>query len=508
MNSEIFYLLRIMKKEVMLNRKVAMTLYVITAFIFLGLAWNWPRIYTSSSTVLIDQQNILRPLMEGTAITTSSADRARLAREIVFSQSSKQKILGSSDWFNGGKPTAIEEYSMFESIRSRTSFTNVGRNLIRVSYSDKDALRAFKTAELMTDIFIGASQRAKQNESRSAFEFIDKQVSVYQDKLQAAEGAIKNFRSRNLDSSPRSIQVLNDRIVELGREIEDIDLELEGEKSSLLDREKQLSGEKGGINSVSVEREAQLSAQLRDLESQLSTLRLSYLDDYPDIVQLKSQIDRVKQNLLQEIESRQTESLNSNSTAEGIFAQTLRTQISNSRTNISNLEARRVQIEKLLARAKDNMTQINSVEAELAELTRDYTINQDIYQQLMRQRENAHISMNIDIDNEGLSIKIQEPAYLPVTPEGLRFGHIILAGLILSFVVPVGVIFGLSLIDGKVRKDSVVTEKLHLPILASIHPVATQTENKVNKQKLLIMSSVVLVMWLVYAYAIYVRLNG
>src|SRR3546814_4245213 len=49
-------------------------------------------------------------------------------------------------------------------------------------------------------------------------------------------------------------------------------------------------------------------------------------------------------------------------------------------------------------------------EAVTAELTRDYTVNRDVYQDLLKRRESARVSMNLDADQDGPSFAVQNPA--------------------------------------------------------------------------------------------------
>ena len=44
----------------------------------------------------------------------------------------------------------------------------------------------------------------------------------------------------------------------------------------------------------------------------------------------------------------------------------------------------------------DRSRRIAASESALAELTRDYEVNRDIYQDLLKRRENARVSMNLD----------------------------------------------------------------------------------------------------------------
>src|SRR5688500_17977787 len=45
-----------------------------------------PKKYTASTSILVEQSNIIGPLMEGRAVPTGVANRAAMAREVAFSR--------------------------------------------------------------------------------------------------------------------------------------------------------------------------------------------------------------------------------------------------------------------------------------------------------------------------------------------------------------------------------------------------------------------------------------
>ena len=192
----------------------------------------------------------------------------------------------------------------------------------------------------------------------------------------------------------------------------------------------------------------------------------------------------------------------------GATAQAIQSQILNSESVIASLNARKGQIKRLMEGERATLENINSVEAEISELTRDYVVNQDMYQSLLSQRENARISMNIDLQNQGLTLKVQEPAFLPLTPKGIRFSHIILAGSILSFLIPIGLVYGFTLIDRKVRTESAVQQAFDIPILASVYTLEAPSSRISKVKKLAIAALIIFSVWAVYGYAIYSRLKG
>ncbi|MET1256769.1 XrtA system polysaccharide chain length determinant [Aliikangiella maris] len=490
------------------ERKVLVTvLFIVIAMSFLLIAWFMPKVYTSSSIILVDEQSILSPLMEGTAVTQEVVDRAKRAKQIIFSSRSVERILNAFDWFDGDEPTLIERDLMVEKIRKKTNVTSAGKNLIEISFKNNNPAIAQGVTKLMTVIFVDDSLLEKQNESREAYEFIHKRVESYQKKLQDAENAIKEFRSRNIDSRPGSQSAVNERITQLTRQVENLNLEIRGQESKVSELTKQLTGD--AVASTDLKKENILRERVAKLKAKLDELRLNYLDTYPDIVQVKSQIASLNEEIEKEIEERESEKNNTKRyKSDSPIFQEIQRQITKARANISTLKSDKVETEKLLKIEQDRMARINAVEAELAELTRDYKVNQDIYQKLLRQRENANISMTIDAENQGLTIKVQEEATLPVIPSGLRYIHLVAIGLVLSILIPAGAAFGLSFIDNKVRDEAIITEKLMLPVLASVYYINTPEEKRSNLKKGALMSLAVLLVFACYVYVSWLRLKG
>src|SRR5690606_19378962 len=97
-----------------------------------------------------------------------------------------------------------------------------------------------KVATKLNQLFIAESEASKREESRSAYEFVDKQVKAYQAQLQASEERLKEFLSQNKDGTEADVQA---RIANLERNIEQaqIDLrELSDQKAAL---QSQIQGE-------------------------------------------------------------------------------------------------------------------------------------------------------------------------------------------------------------------------------------------------------------------------
>lgn len=479
-------ILKLLANEAFHYRKVLVIAFFAINLAMLGLGLIWPKGFTSTTTILVEDKKIIQPLMQGAAVATEVTDRSRLAREVILGRKVMNQVLEDSGWMKTN-PTPTEQEKIIERITKRTTITVVGKDIIKIEYKDDDAQRAFKTTKKFADLFISESLGAKIDESKAAFDFIDKQTQEYHDKLLKAEEQLKEFRSANLDARPGTDADISSRLNLLQTKIEQSSQDLkeaEVKKSSL---EKQLSGEAEVATTLS--REGQFRSRIAELQSRLETLRLSYHDGYPDVIQVKHQIVDLNQAITEERQRRDAAKASGKVIIdEGVINnpmyQQLKQELSQTRVNIEMLTARIGEAKRQLQQELERGRRVHGGEATLAELTRDYQVNRDIYQDLLRRRENARVSMNLDKEKQGLTIKIQEPATLPLSPSGLRFLHFVLGGLVLGVLLPLGTLYAKHQVDPRLRIGSLISEKHKVPLLAVVPHLSAPAETQAVRREL------------------------
>ena len=482
---------RIFLLEIYKRRNVIFIIFAFISVSFLAVGSVWPKKYTASAVIVVVHKNIIQPLMEGAAVPTSVADHAKNAKEIIHSRRIIDAVLDEGGW--------LEEYPEIqdqERIRNKLikeiKIRDAGENLIRISFTDSSAERAYKIVTLITNMFIKEGKTEQIEESQAAYEFIEEQVQKYLKKLTEVEEALTEFRTKNPDARPGLESEVSTKIADIQSRIEATKLELketEIKKKSLQD---QLSGE--AAITISQSREGQYRSQIADLNSQLETLRLDYQDTYPDIVRIKHQISDLKEALHRELERREKkirEARKSGKTYidDAIVAnplyQQLRTDLSTTETKIATLNARISQLQQTLKNEFDKSRKIYDGEAELKRLMRNYKVNQDIYQDLLKRRESARVSKSLDQDSQGLTFKVQESAEIPVLPQGIRFIHFVILGLLLGTGIPLSLLYGMLMIDPRVRDANILTEELGIPVLSEI-PVFSNKITAIEEKKSLI----------------------
>ncbi len=478
--------LTLLARELYRFRVFAFVAFCIISVAVVAVAAMLPKTYSSFTVIHADEGNIIRPLMEGTAVATSIKDQAQNARELLFSRRIMLEVMREA----GMKVSDISDLDLerlIQDVQSQTKINSIGQSLIRIEFSDPSATTAFRVTQKFAEHFVTESATSKRQESQDAYSFIDKQVREYHAKLSEAEQRLKEYRSDNIDGTT----------TDSFKRIADIRQRLEGSRLALTEAyiqqgaiQKQLSGE--ADVSRGMLREGAYQTRIAQLQMDLDTLRLSFHDSYPDIVQLKNQIAelnvaiegerRAREQRIKEARARGDSYVDESIASSPLFQQ-LRGELAATRTNIATLKARISETEQMLVDENERIRRINDAEATLAELTRDYEVNRDIYQDLLKRREKARVSMHLDIEERGLTMKIQEPARLSLQPSGLRFLHLAAIGIPLGFLIPIG-FFGVILqLDPRIRSADQVGNHLGLPVLGEVVQMSNLAERTWERQQ-------------------------
>ncbi len=459
---------RILLNDAFTHRKFVAAAFFVTVAIALFLGAVWPQTYTSSATIIVEEKNIIQPLMLGAAVPTEIGDRAKIAREVIYSRKVMNKIIEEGDFLEENAPEA-ERDAVIARLKKQTTISNLGTNLIKIDYKDTDPERAAKIARKYADLFIAESLGTKIHESQSAFNFIDAQVKEYQAKLQAADAKIKQFRAAGLEAP--AARDPNHRGESLQARLDQTRMDLQEAQTKRDSLEKQLAKEMAAAEKYTPEREYR--ERLAAAQSQLAALRLNYQDTYPDVVRLKKEVEDLQRLIATEQKAHPGQAeMHEGSTTQ--LRQQLKEEISHADTLIDTLTARLAETERSIKVEEENAKRTGGTT--LAELMRNYEVNQNILDDLLKRRENARVSMNLDREKQGFSLRVSDDADITVQPSGPTFAQFALGGLVLGLIVPFALLYGRNQFDSRIRAKSVITEKLNLPVIAVLPHLSTPGE--------------------------------
>ena len=498
--------LKVLLREAIHYKTWVAVSFAVVSLAVLGVGLIYPKKYVSETIIHADQQNIIKPLLEGQAPTTTVSDQARSVREVVLSPRLLREVVVNL----GLVPDTKNDYevdSMTNDMRKRITVDNVGQDLIKIQYTGHNAGQVYNVVSKVTNLFIKDSYETKRKESRDAFLFIDKQVKTYKAQLQDAEQKLKDFTANNLDGTEEGAK---SRISDLRRDIESIKLDIDETSTRISSLEKELSKESQFVDrrfKSDVYRERLVEAQQK-----LDTLKLTYTDDYPDVVALKHQIEDMKKAIT-DADNDQRKADKKNTTAAldaniNPLYEDLRKQIANQKVDLQSKRRRLDLTQTMLQSEYARLKRIADRQAQLAELTRDYNVNKSIYENMLARKEKARLSMTLDVEGQGVTYRIQEPASYPLIPKGLRLIHFVLMGPVLGFLAPLGALVLYIQVDPRIRFRDQLEVVSKVPILGVVPHISSPLSKRMLKSDVILLISFLVLVMCVYVAIAFARHKG
>lgn len=459
-----------MWKEALRHRVRLAVIFAVIALLILTVGAFWPKKFVASTTILVQQNNVIKPLTEGIAAATDVSNRADIAREIIFSQDSLNQLLADGGW-EAGRLAPIERDRLIDRIKGHTSiFTSNNGLLLTITFSDPEPQRAYDMTRDMARLFIAKSLASKEAESTSAYDFMNSQVEEYHGKLVAASNALQAYIDQHPDASPGSVTDTNARISALRNQIENAKVQA----AQLSSQAAAMGGSLSGQSRVSTVQTRQdvLSVQIAQLQSHLAQLLLTYTDNYPDVVRTRHQIEDLKQQLASANTQKQAAAavgtaIDNQVTFNPVYSN-LQTQIAQIHGQLAAARATESASQQQLTVELARSQKIALSSNELTKLNNNFEAVNATYQSLLKRREQARISMDLDRDHRGLTFKVQDPARLPLMPVGLRLMHFAAAGIVAGVAIPLGLLFLIARFDPRTRSADALARSTGLPVFASV----------------------------------------
>ncbi len=474
----------LLRREATARLGTLLAIFTTVAMVFLVLAFTWQNKYASFVQLYVDDSNIIKPILD--AETGLSSDQANVAREELFSAEIMDRVLDEAGLVPEGT-SAVARARIKNKVIQNTVIGNINNQLIEIEYKHADPRVAYETVKLYADLFLAKTMRSSAAETSDAFDFIIDQVETYRDRLEDAERRLESFRSQYPGVSATTDGNVDARIIQLRRQLEESELQYTSANQRRISLERELNSESSTL--AQDYQAGQIRSQVSALQSQMDVLMLTYTADYPDVVKIRQQIADLTELAVngqtraqQRQESGGSSSFNLGGTSYSgannlspVYQQ-LRSDLARTTANADSTRSRIGQLKVMLDKEIKRAAQSSRVERQLTELSRDYQINKELYEDLLRRQESARLSMSLGAEKQGVLYRIHEPAFYPILPTGMRFSHIATIGFILAALLPIIYLIVFLKVDPRIRTASAVTELLELPLLTTVPHMAQPDE--------------------------------
>ncbi|MFN4116407.1 MAG: XrtA system polysaccharide chain length determinant, partial [Inhella sp.] len=423
----------------------------------LGLAWVLgvcgiavafvvPDRYQASARIYVDTQSILKPLMAGLAVQPNVEQQVQMLGRTLITRPNVEKLVRMAD-LDLTKQTKAEQEAQIDRLMKTLSIATTGRdNLYTLSYADTQPETAKRVVQSLVSIFVESSLGASRKDTATATTFINEQIKSYEAKLEEAEQRLKEFRLRNIDTMSADGRDATAKLSEIRGLLERSRLELREAENARDSARQQLAGQKSGEldTTQSLLQESaiavatpEIDARIADLRRNLDGLLQRFTEQHPDVVNLKKMLADLEAQKKREVAELRRQAIASPMVAQGSPVQQELVRMSaTAEVQVAALRARVNEYQNRYAQALAAMKTAPQLEAEAAQLNRDYEIHKKNYNDLVARRESATLSGDLDVASGVADFRLIEPPR--VTPKPVAPNRYLLLGASLAVVLAGG----------------------------------------------------------------------
>lgn len=524
------------------HRKAGIAAFVILFSLSVIVAFTTTAIYRSSSTILIEQQEIPAELVRST-VTSFADQRIQLITQRVMTSVNLWSIVEKFELYQeeleedprelvlqGMRQDISSEIISAEVVDPRTGRPTQATIAFQVAYESESPALAMKVANELTSLYLNENLKDRKQHAEDTSEFLTDELNRLQKLVGNLEKDIAQFKSENSGKLPelidlnlsildrverelfendRQIQILKEREIYLTSELAQVSpastvLTASGERvlspyarlrvleTQLIEMQSRYSSSHPDVRRVNKEIAAlkaelgagshtdELLAAVNQHEAELITLRQRYSETHPDVLNHEITLKKLKAQL-----DNASESIDEEITVEHsdnpVYLQ-LQTELKAMEAELAALFQRKQKLQDKFLDYEERLSQTPGVEREYRSLMRDYDNALMKYREIKAKQMEAKIALTLESERKSERFTLIEPPLVPESPIKPNRKLILVLGFIVSLGVALGLTILIDLLDDSVVGKQGVTRIVGVPPIATIPTIYTVEEVRQNKR--------------------------
>lgn len=455
--------------------------------------YTMPDRYQSSARIFVDTQSVLRPLMSGLAVQPNVDQQVAMLSRTLISRPNVEKLISMAD-LDLEVQTPEQREALISSLMKSLGISSAGRgsnNLFNLSYTDTRPDRAQRVVQSLVSLFVESGLGTKRQDSDSARRFIEEQISNYEQKLTEAENRAKDFRLRNMEMLGDGGSDYVAQIAQASAQLQQAQLELREAQNARDSMQRQVMGEDPVL--LPPEEAPSAAISIPDIDGRIDALKRNldgllqrFTEQHPDVIGARRVIADLEAQKREEITKMQQAGITSQfgSVNSNPVFQQMKLALAETESRVASLQARVGEYQGRLDQLRALNKLLPEIEAEMAQLNRDYDIQKRNYDALVARRESASMAVEMSTQTGIAEFRVVDPPTLPNKPSApnrlLLLPLAALAGLGAGFALT----FLISQLRPAFSDGRGLREVTGLPVLGTVSMLQTPARTRARRRGL------------------------
>ena len=385
-----------------------------------------PPIYESSARIYVDSDTLLGPLLKGIAVESDVSRQVDFMQRTLLSRPNLDKVIRTTDLeLQANDPSKRESLINTLGRKIEVKSEGIPKNLFSVTYDASDPRLTQSVVQALLNIFIESNVGASRADMDQARSFIETQIADYERQLKAAEQRLADFKQTHLELLNRtggyiqSVDQARQALMQAQNAYEDAILKQKTVQQQLTTIPQTITVGGGTQIVMGSGGKADLAQQVNTLQRTLNELQLRYTDAHPDVI-------ATKRSLAQAREALKSAPAGGDGGRVSVPGQTITNPLYEQmklrqvevQSDVASAERKVGEQKELLAKLEEQSKTAPEVEAQFANLNRDYDVIKRNYTELVNRRESARMAQEVDAKSNKIDFRVVDPPQLPLKPIG------------------------------------------------------------------------------------------
>jgi polysaccharide chain length determinant protein (PEP-CTERM system associated) len=479
-----------------------------TAAVVAAVAWlivfSLPDQYEAVASVFVDTRTPLKPALQGLTVEQDVDSQLNYVRQSLLAGPQLQRVAREAGLLppSGGDPRLQEgvvaalskqiDISV-HSASGREDERNTAGTIYRIDYQGRNRARALRLVGILLDTFVNETLGGKREGSQNAQQFLEAQIRDYEKRLRAAEDRLAEFKSRHLGLMPTEQGGYFSQLQKEQETIADLKTKLAEAESRRSTLTRQLHGDVaiaavGGVASGTAGgSSSDTLSRIDEAQAHLDALLLRFTDRHPDVIAAQQTLDDLKRRRAAEIESLKqgdaAAAASSRASSNPVY-QSVQLALNQVDVDIADLNTELAQHEAKANELHRYLDTAPQVEAEFAQLNRDYDVNKAEYTALLGNLQKARLGERADTAGS-VRFEIVQPPTASFGPVWPRRPLLLAEALLAALAAGAGLAYGLHLLRPVVTSGATISQVLGVPVLGMVSVAFPERERQLMRRDVL-----------------------
>ena len=461
---------------------LGLLMFAVPAAAMLSVTFNLPNLYSSTATVLVEQQQAPEAFVK-TPVTGEADARLNMIREKLLNRAGLIELVNRFNLYPELRKRAPEEAVVDRMRRDitlelkelqRQVYGRDGTFGFKVSYRGRDPDTVATVANTLASQYVEENLSMRTRQATQTAELLKKQLDDIKERHEEQERRIANWKQRHMGELPEQVEV---NLSTLGRLNQELSLNSENQMRVLERRErlgKQLIDINAGAPASTFYNPDSLSHQLEKLRTELTALRTRASAKHPDVRRLEGEIAAIEKALTETAKEAKLDPAQSAALLSD--PDEIKQALKELDRDLSRLKGEEQRLRGEVSAYQRRVERSPQHAQEFQQLERDYKMTRDLYFSVLQRYEDAQLAVTMEQAKHGGQLRIVDPAVaskFPAAPSRLKF---ILASLVLSFGCSVGTMLLAEHRDRSFHDVDSLRGFTRVPVLVRVPAIVTKAD--------------------------------